>query len=280
MILYYAPGGGLGHISRALKLMQHWHIADYKIITSAPTATRFVDKKHIVIIPKEEINQAEIVNQLLATEPVTAFYIDTFPCGLKGELNNVAFPSHIEVHYVCRRLKWQEYEKHLVSDCHFTTTYLLEDPEPAHLSFIQKSSEYINRLKITLPFPDKTDTSIKEQYHLPLQQDIWLITHSDNAGELEALINYAKDIAQIENSHPHLLVNTNIKGTHFDVNQVIFHYPSYELFPFCQRIFSACGFNMMQETQASSQKHFFIPFERKFDDQFWRAQKRKALKKE
>jgi len=279
MILYYAPGGGLGHISRAIKLMQQWRIEDYKIITSAHTATRFVDNKHLVIIPKEDINKVELLNKLLSTEPVTSFYIDTFPCGLTGELNQVSFPSHIDVNYVCRRLKWRAYEKHLISNCHFKTTYLLEDPEPEHLSFIQKSSEHIDRLKITLPSHVRIETTIKEQYHLPLHRDIWLISHSDNPAELEALISYAKDIAQIENCHPYLLVNTNIEGKHFNVDQVIFHCPSYELFSFCQRIISACGFNMMQETQEHSIKHFFIPFERRFDDQFWRAQKRKVLRK-
>ncbi len=280
MTLYYAPGGGLGHISRALKLMRQWGIKNYKIITTANTASSFVDDKHLLIIPNKGIDKADILNNVLATEHVTSFYIDTFPCGLKGELNQVAFPSHINVNYICRRLKWEAYQKHLVSDCHFKTTYLLEEPEPAHLAFIQNSSEQVNHLKITLPSSNSTvGATIKKQHNLPLNKDIWLISHADNPAELSALINYAKDIAKIENSQPYLLVNTNIKDKLFDVNQVIFHYPSYELFPYCKRIFSASGFNMMQETQEYTIKHFFIPFERKFDDQFWRAQKRKTLNK-
>ena len=279
MILYYALGGGLGHVSRALKLMQQWHIENYKIMTSAITATRFIDSKRLIIIPREEVNQADqVVQQLLSNERVSSFYIDTFPCGLKGELSNVSIPTHIKVHYVCRRLKWHEYEKHLKTTCHFHTTHILEEPEPAHRAFILKSSEQVKCLKLAVPSSASNPKGIIEQYNLPPHQAIWLITHSENPAELKALINYAKDIAQIEGCHPYLLVNTNIENNELNVDQLIFHYPSYELFPICDRIFSACGFNMMQETKELVSKHFFIPFDRKFDDQFWRAKKRKALK--
>lgn len=278
MILYYALGGGLGHISRALKLVQQWRMEDYKIITSSNTARQFVDNKHLVVIAKEEINKAVLLNNLLADKNISALYIDTFPCGIRGELNKVFIPPHIEVNYIGRRLKWREYKQYLLADCHFKTSYLLEDLEPAHLAFIQKSSENTKQQSISCTSKiERTDKNNGAEIKLPHDKQIWLIVHSDNTSELEALISYAKDIAIIENCHPYLLVNTNITDVNFDVDQVIFHYPADGLFALCTRVFSACGFNIMQETLGHKIKHFFIPFERRFDDQFWRAQKRRSL---
>jgi len=42
-----------------------------------------------------------------------------------------------------------------------------------------------------------------------------------------------------------------------------------------EKIFSGCGFNVMQQTHFYAHKHEFIPFERRFDDQFWRTKQRK-----
>ncbi|MCT4586682.1 MAG: hypothetical protein N4A71_02565 [Carboxylicivirga sp.] len=280
MILYYAPGGGLGHVSRALKLMQQWQFDNFRIITNSTAASHFIDSQQLIIIPKKEQNQAgQVLQALLSTERVLSFYIDTFPCGLAGELNNVTIPANIEVHYVCRRVKWNEYEKYLTTPPHFHSTYIFEEPEADQHSFIQKSSEQIKQILLNPINLSASKKSLIEQYNLPKKQPVWLITHSDNPTELTTLINYAKDIAQIEDCHPYLLVNTNIENVEFDADQLIFHYPSYDLFEICDRIFSACGFNLMHETQEYSDKHFFIPFDRKYDDQFWRANKRKALKK-
>ena len=54
---------------------------------------------------------------------------------------------------------------------------------------------------------------------------------------------------------------------HFDI------YPASVLFEQADKIFTACGFNAMQQTKDFRNKHHFIPFERRYDDQFERAKR-------
>jgi hypothetical protein len=48
-------------------------------------------------------------------------------------------------------------------------------------------------------------------------------------------------------------------------------YPATPLLPLADRILTACGFNVMRQTAAYRQQHRFLPFPRRFDDQFLRA---------
>lgn len=48
-------------------------------------------------------------------------------------------------------------------------------------------------------------------------------------------------------------------------------YPASMLFESAERIFTACGFNVMKQTEHFRERHFFISFERRYDDQFKRA---------
>ena len=54
-------------------------------------------------------------------------------------------------------------------------------------------------------------------------------------------------------------------------------YPASTLFESAERIFTACGFNAMKQTELFREKHFFIPFERRYDDQFKRAARIKQI---
>jgi hypothetical protein len=52
-------------------------------------------------------------------------------------------------------------------------------------------------------------------------------------------------------------------------------FPVYPYFRQAGRIFTACGFNSMKQTKEFSYKHHFLPFRRRFDNQFLRAKLRK-----
>src|SRR5262249_49323155 len=54
-------------------------------------------------------------------------------------------------------------------------------------------------------------------------------------------------------------------------------YPASLLFPLAERVITACGFNVMRQTESLASIHRFLPFERRFDDQFQRARRRRSL---
>ena len=53
-------------------------------------------------------------------------------------------------------------------------------------------------------------------------------------------------------------------------------FPASYLFESAEQIVSACGFNIMRQTETFKEKHQFLPFWRRFDDQFLRASRRRA----
>jgi hypothetical protein len=46
--------------------------------------------------------------------------------------------------------------------------------------------------------------------------------------------------------------------------------------PRASRIVTACGFNVMRQTEPYRDRHTFLPFPRRYDDQFTRAARRRG----
>jgi len=116
-----------------------------------------------------------------------------------------------------------------------------------------------------------------------VHDNTWLIAHSMPIIELHELFQYAKEIAQLEGEQPHYLVCTTLgthvlpKEFHTDGVSLTNIFPVSSLFSQCKKIFTACGYNIMNETIGYTNKHHFIPFPRRYDDQFLRAKHRRRV---
>jgi len=108
-----------------------------------------------------------------------------------------------------------------------------------------------------------------------ISKPIWLIVHTGHVEELQQLINYANDAAEIESIAPVFLI---ISQTDLILESPYYYfkyYPASDFYRFVDRIYTACGYNSMQQTLQYREIHFFIPFGRRYDDQFLRAKYRK-----
>ncbi len=267
MIGFYAFGGGFGHLVRVKTFIQN-HLpdhSDYKIITSNAQSRSFfsTDKLELVTL-KNNGSRVELqlqLSRIFDQYHFSSLYVDVFPSGILGEFT----PSMLDkmaLYHLARRLKWDRY--HDDRDHYLPTyekTFVLEPLEPLHLETIKSTSKEVAELTLRYPKPE---TSVN-------QEGYWLVIHSSSADELNLLIDHAKDMARMEKVNPEMIICSDqvIEGMKF--KQVTDPLPWLEN---AEKIFSGAGFNTWHQLAPYRHKHVCIPFPRRFDDQFWRAQRK------
>jgi hypothetical protein len=354
MILYYAAGGGLGHLTRARALLHTLGLKDrVALLTASPFARdrRVVGDAEIIEIPQTfngnlAAYQAWLRERLEDYQPAEIF-LDSFPAGLVGEFCDFRFPEGTRLFHLARLLNWKSYARMLHGALpEFARTYVLEPLDAQHQAWLEDhSSEWLG-LRLTDPPQELTD-EVKQAAIRVLRPSVsellvrhpqapdrasgrrrplWLVVHSGPQSEIDELIAYALEMSRLENLHPRLVLlapRSNNVGRGEAPGQEPFHdlryeirdraillnhsqkqtlkepveaidsrlqtpdsglqsfiehfdfYPASAIFPVAERIITGCGFNAMRQTESYSEKHRFIPFERRFDNQFARACRRK-----
>jgi len=266
MNLFYAMGGGMGHLSRVHTFINQFHISPYKILTNNPLAEKLFNPENILYAEGKTITQvSRQVSIAIHSTAYNELHIDTFPVGLFGELNTIK--ANIKTHYLARRLKWDAYKALVKNIPVFNTTYCFEELEPAHETFLQKTGK--NILATNLQYPAPNPARIPAHL-IPEGKPLWLVVHAFIREETEALVSYAKEIAALENYNPVFVVLTDQQ---IDIENVFCYtyFPAYDWFPLADRIFVGGGFNSLQQAAPYRHKTTAMPFPRKYDDQFWRV---------
>jgi hypothetical protein len=272
MTLFYAMGSGWGHLYRTKMIASMFGKQDLQVLTTNPIAYQLIHKNQVVLISPDEMNSSHCRDTLknhLSDPTIKEVFIDTFPLGIMGELDEPLL-SGKKINYVARRMKWEAYLNSIEPN-NFTqkidTTYVLEPLEDRHQHFINTNSEKIEALKIEYPKPDYSRVQIANNKN---NDSIWLIVHSENKEEVESIYQYARDCAALENVVPYFII---ISDQAIDLNtqgECISNATAADWFPFADRIFTAGGFNTLYQMELYLHKHTGIPLPRKFDDQNWR----------
>lgn len=273
MILYYALGGGLGHITRALAVLNTLKIREKVIIisTADPSLLEIPPGKIQFARPPANAHRKTqdltmFVQQLIDQYHPSEIIVDSFPLGVYGELKNIAYGG-IRT-YLARLLAWDRYSKITGNQFFiYNQTFVLEPLHHDHRFVIDRISETLSYLELDDPPQSKALPSIAD-----LERH-WLIVHSGPEEEVDDLITYARQIREIEHKqNPLLLVTPTAinKWPHQPVTQIRY-YPARLLMPHVEKIITACGFNTMRQAKPFRNKHHFFPFARRFDDQYFRA---------
>jgi hypothetical protein len=274
MLLYYAMGGGLGHLSRASAFLSMNKIKKFRVITASPFALKLFKRSELFMIPRELEKHPELLKQsmqdiLYHIEPAI-FVIDTFSHGILGELNHIDWKK-ISLYYISRRVKWNRYQAKVISEISFKKTFVLEPPEEEHKDFIKKVSFEI--LDYDLDYPNhKIDK--KNKLVVNSANEKWFVVHSGPAEEVDSLISLAHRHAAGTNPEPELMVISQVTPG-VGVTWLTDVCPAHGYFQFASRLYTGCGFNIMKQAEKFKIPHDFIPFDRKYDDQFWRAERAK-----
>lgn len=273
-------GGGLGHLTRAYSFLHTFSLIDSSFIL---TSSQFVDDKRVIGNCKIiQVNKKfekdislfqEFLHKTFTELNIKTIFLDSFPLGIIGEFADFDFQD-IEVNYVARLLRWNNYSQFIkTNNPKFAKTYLLETLETEHQKFIDENSASQTKLGLVYPKSNlsKQDKDLV-QLILDKQKPFWLIVHSGNEEEILELVNYAEEMREIENANVNLVLVSPNKFNHPKLFQCDI-YPASVLFDKAEKIFTACGFNSMNQLKHFRSKHNFIPFERRFDNQFLRAKR-------
>ncbi len=268
MIAFYAIGGGFGHLTRVRNFINRLEIGEiFIVITNSEYSKELFQPEQLFIIPSNITDSKEklslTIEKFLEEEAVDTLYMDVFPNGILGEITS-DLTEGISVNYIARRLKWNAYLPYF-SGQNFYRTYLLEDLEIEHWRYVENHSEEIIRLD-PLDFTESTQFELENQ-----TKEIWLIVHSSDQGELHLLIDHARDISLIEKCSPNFVIISDQEPLDKRLDWRKGENPA-NWFHMAQKIFTAAGFNSWYQLAPFREKHICLPFDRKFDDQFWRAQ--------
>jgi len=279
VILYYAPGGGYGHVCRGLKVLAACEADEVATIICSPDSVIEETFSNITLLPiprnsKEDIAifRTWLYGQLDRLQPAR-IYIDTFPAGLLGELLYCPDIAKYPLYYIARRMQWGKYVT-VAPQCPFifSGAYMVEPLEESHRVYTVSSSkkcEILELPQLKSFIPVGSDV-------LPVQVDrslpLWGIVHSGVVSEVDTLLSYAQQTASMENKVVQRILISPEKPERLSRGVLwMSYFPANKLYPFFNRIFTGCGFNAMHETIPFRKKHRWIPFERRFDNQFWRA---------
>lgn len=290
MNLYYAVGGGLGHFSRALAFVH-----TYPTLTPGNTVVMVADRDIYTLehhrfsvpewgnlciekIPKRLFQQrnqlTRWLQQWMDDHGPEAIFLDTFPAGISGEWNGVD-TGRSRICYVGRYLDCQAYAYSPALS--FDRAYRTEVWHPDQEAVISRCSRQIVPLALHYPAASVPPALLKRIRDWQQRgRAVWAVVHSEPPEETEALLGYARDKAALTQIDPVYLLCCRQPFTSEDEVHAVALFPAYGLFPHVDRIITAAGFNLIQQTHAYQDKHWCMPFPRRYDDQFLRFKKRKA----
>lgn len=283
MVLYYAMGGGLGHLVRARAVLHTLGLERGAALLSASPHAR--DPRVVgelpVHQPPEDVRDDASAVAAWVVETITrlgpgALIVDAFPAGLLGELRLLRAPPPTT--YVARLLRWSAYAPlALGSPLRFARALVLEDLHPEHATFTASVAAEVEPLALRDPPALPSATPVPA---LPARFS--LVVHAGDDPEISELVAYARELAARDGRTPGTALepvlvcrpgpaSSILPGT----SRVDLHPPT-ALFARATRIVTACGFNVMRQLAPFSAKHHFLPFPRRYDDQYTRAARARA----
>ncbi|GIF05240.1 hypothetical protein [Actinoplanes siamensis] len=257
MIVCYAQGGGLGHLTRIRAYLHTVHgDAPAVVVSSSPFAgdARLLGPHRAVAGPLPGV---------LASVPASLLVVDAFPAGVEGELRAADVPAGIRTVHLARLLRWDSYRR-VVGSAGFDQTLVLEELSPDQLAGLSAISGAVARLDLVDP-PAPACA-------LPDVAGAWLIVHSGPPAEIDELVSYARECAALDGRRPRFVLVSPHRPASLapDVRHVDVQ-PAWPLFAGAERVVSAAGFNVVRQMRPWRSKHLMLPFPRRWDDQFARA---------
>lgn len=269
MHVFYVQGGGLGHMTRVDKLIRFLDLKPENIIIISPSifAHHFKAYTFKTISWNASVEDwTASISKVLLEYPVTSFYIDAFPMGLKGELIPIYKEfKELEYVYISRILKWDIYLMNMPIAYRpfFNKTLALERVYTDHYQWISQRSKVLINIDLTDVYKIEKSVQLTAEPYI-------LIVHSGGIKEVLALCEIAE--RDIKTKKHKIIVFTQVdlklKTSRFHVKKSIF--PVSQYFKYAEKIYTAAGFNSIHELHPYKSKHVSIAFNKLYDDQIFR----------
>jgi hypothetical protein len=279
MKLFYSVGGGLGHLTRFSAFLNSMQIVEpVTVIASSPFArdSRVVDRKHNVLIPpfRAARSREDLIvwlQQTIDELKPEQMYVDAFPAGILGELCGVVLPEPTQLFLLARIIKWTVYQERIPTfNLRFKKVFELEQLDEQYKKFLQSNAEDVETMVLKRPVSNEPFAEI------PVGS--WLVIHSGPDSELEALLEVVSEDYRQQTDRPEVFVIYPGKRPQFVSKDFAFlsAYPVSAAYEKAARVYSAAGFNMVDQMHPYRSRHYVMPFERILDDQFERCRQHQS----
>lgn len=242
---YFAPGGGLGHLNRALAICLPLRDAgvNAQVVTNSPFAPGIAALARCPIVQLPAGDWSAAVHSYYRHERPAAVITDTFPYGLRNEWFDA--PPTVPFLHVARRL--------------LTPFPIRRADFAAILQAEPLSEEHEAALTPSLPLPGplvlppgRIPTPVPPSLQ---RRDLTLVVHSGPPEELAALESLAEP--------PYTILSPWSQ---------IDYYPATNLYASARRIITGAGYNSMADLLPHRNRHTALAFPRRYDDQHARLQ--------
>ena len=298
MIVVYADGGGLGHLTRIQSVR---HTLGWTELVTVLTASTYAGDERVTaglrIVPipvtrdDRDARRSWLQRTLAELDP-SLLVVDAFPAGLGGEVDATTVAGSVPRVHLARLLRWDAYRRVLPAEpVRYDRTYLLEAVHAEHHRFLRAHAEAV----VPLDLVDPPSAPRRGPGPAPVVEDLvggprpgargdagedddrprWLVTHTGPAAEVLELVTYARDQADAEGESPWFVVVAPARAAPPAAPDLVHvdRYPVWPLFGSADRIVTAAGFNAMRQLAPPRDRHRFLPMPRRFDDQVERARR-------
>jgi hypothetical protein len=283
VILYYAMGGGLGHLTRARAVLHTLGLADEAVVmTASPAAAdpRVAGALHIAAVPPALEGDTAAYRRWLAEwfarHRPRAVFLDTFPGGIRGEFCGFAPLAGVPVTWVARLLRWPAYAAQFRGEPPCVDRVLaVEPPSPGQAAWLASRGLVPEPLALVDP-PAEPDPAVDAALAAMRREarPTWLVVHSGPADEVRALLAFAERTRDAEGADARVVVVSAVPAGALPPGTPVHDlYPATPLLPHAARVVTAAGFNAMRQAAPLRARHLFLPFPRRFDDQHLRAER-------
>jgi len=268
-ILYYAPGDGLGHATRAAAILRQARRLGARSLLACITTPHAQPLEHEGIPcyrPADltpEALRAEAAALIGSCRP-RMLVVDTFPFGITGELADLLPALSCAKVLVARRLqpRWAAWGPPAWAS--FDRVVRAEEWEEAGGS---------ERLCSPILLRDAAELWPRAQAKAALKvaadEPVVLGVSSDESGWttdffalLRKILRRLRPAACLRLASPHLPPDDPLR---------VAHYPLVELFNGVDLVVGPCGYNLFHEARACGVPGIFLPQPRRYDDQYARA---------
>jgi len=270
-VLYYALGGGLGHLVRGGRFLQQQGLAADALILSASAHAndaRLSSGVAVRQVPAGLQHDVPALRDWLAqcidAFAPTCICVDSFPAGLLGELGHFPTLQGMQLWHVARLLRWPAYAPLLAGAPRYALAWRIEPLHAEQDAWLMTQADEVRDLRLLVPAAAIVSN--------PAGQAYWLVAHSGPGAEVQELIAYARELRAVEAADGVIVVASldppgNLPTDCIAVDPMTL--PT--LYAGAARIVCAAGFNIVAETEVWHHKRHLLPFPRRFDDQFARA---------
>lgn len=243
IVAYFAPGGGLGHLNRALAICLPLRDVgvNAQIVTNSPFAQGLAALARCPIVQLPAKDWGPAVHAYYRQERPGAVITDTFPYGLRNEWFDE--PPTVPFLHIARRLL----TPFPIRRTDFTAIIQAEPLSEEHDRALAPSIRLTG--PVVLP-PGRIATPVPPVLRQP---NLTLIVHSGPPEELAALEALADaPCAVLSPWSP------------------VDYYPATNLYAAARRIITGAGYNSMADLLPHRDRHTALAFPRRYDDQHGR----------